>query len=171
MSPAPAKSIEQFDDRLSERLIDRFSITSKAEASDNLSLNEVEELLVAEYDPESPQLESITISGELSDNPRFQEVANTGQLQSVVARIRGDSLIQFTVDGESLRVEEIEGGKPVRGSPEWETIYLFGQLFLYVTWSVDQFIEQNGLRPVVDEIKKRRWVLMLTATLFIALTN
>lgn len=120
-------------------------------------------------EPHSDSVESIHIEG-VSDLDRckeWQAKRKSAKLLSFAVKSREGKAIKFSVDGESLNINRYRESTDQSNSelPDSQRFYLIGTALIYAIWSVDRYIDRNGLRPVIDEVKRRRWVIFVACSL------
>lgn len=96
---------------------------------------------------------------------------NSDEIRDFLDNILKSSQLEDINSAEDLvtELEESRGiGEKTSGTnDEWNTLHHLGFCFEVAMYRVDKFIEENGLRGSVDEIKKRRWVVRFALTLYL----
>ncbi len=93
-------------------------------------------------------------------------------LESFLVKSPNGDLVRFKVLGDSVSVRRYDDNPTDHSSedvPELGVNHYLGVCVMVSFQAVDEYIERNGLRPVVDEVKRRRWVIMMGLALFAAL--
>ena len=67
------------------------------------------------------------------------------------------------------RYDDHPGSKHSEDIPELGLAHSLGVYVMVSSRAIDQYIDQHGLRPVVNEVKRRRWAIMMGLALFAAL--
>lgn len=124
----------------------------------------------ASFEAVSDYLEGVSIQGESKADAEFSRFQDRAKLQSFILKADGGGSVQLCLERESVSVYRYgqTTGETAIDLPDYQTAYLVAQSLLYAMYSVDRFIDQNGLRPVVDEVKERRWVILVTCSLLTA---
>lgn len=111
-----------------------------------------------EFDVDSPQIDRMVLS--------------SNDVESIDLFV--GELIQPALDAHpSLEEFESDLNSYSRHYDSLESIdnlYILSLCFQYSLYKVDLFIDDNGLRPVINEVKQRRWVMMLALTMYAAVT-
>lgn len=75
---------------------------------------------------------------------------------------------QFRELSENVSSESpTDSGDGQPGGTDWNTLHSFGFTVQTAFIFVDEFIEQNGLQGVVDEVKRRQWAVRLALTVYL----
>jgi hypothetical protein len=92
---------------------------------------------------------------------------DSADLRSFVVKSDDGRAIRFALDDDSVAIDRLgtSNQDPNENLPNLQMAYLLGICLLYTIYLVDNFIDQNGLRPVVDEVKERRWAIMLACAI------
>lgn len=121
----------------------------------------------ATVEPESERVDIATLRGDLGSDSAERYLNETGELRSLVVKTEEGELVRFTLHEGSVEVhrdrESVDqSDSEISGS---ETVYFVVTVLLYAMWSVDCYIDRNGLRPVIDEVKERRWTITLACAI------
>lgn len=112
------------------------------------------------------------ISGSHFDLSLF---GNNSELQSFGIQTNDGEFIEYVFQSGSLDVRRVQEHlakekKSVEEKydhlPEWQSVYFASVCTLYAMYLIDNFIDANGLRPVVTEIERRKWAILLGLYLF-----
>ena len=109
----------------------------------------------------TPHIDSIELSGNISEDNIYEE---RGKIRAFTVKSTEGDLVRFSLEGGSVSVQTHRPNTSSSASvsyPEWTSVHMIGVFLLFAFHSVDQFIEKNGLRPVVDEVEERKWAIML----------
>lgn len=124
----------------------------------------------ASFSPEDERLQTATLNGELDNSPALSRLRDSAELQSFTVKHPDGEPVRFTLKDGEVDIHQYSdySTEPAIHHPDYLTIFLVGHAFLYAMYSVDQLIDRNGLRPVVDEVKERRWVILVTCAILAA---
>lgn len=120
--------------------------------------------LSAIYEPQAETVEKKVVYGELDESPTYSSLKESGDVCSLHVKSDDGSIIRFSLKDSGVEIHRY-GESPQQPDNDLQKINLVATVLLYVMWEVNKFIDQNGLRPVVNEIKQRRWVIMLVCTI------
>ncbi|WP_436908458.1 hypothetical protein [Halosimplex marinum] len=122
------------------------------------------------FEAVSDYVEKATIHGDIDTDPEFSRFHDRAELRSFILKPEDGGAVRFTLEGDSVSVRRYGQSTDETDVelPEYQTVYFVGQVILFAMYSVDRFIDRNGLRPVVDEIKERRWVILVTCSILAA---
>lgn len=107
-------------------------------------------------------IDSIRLTGDLDDPVEIPRIEVGADLQSLSLQSDDGDLLRYSVSNQST-----QSTVPV-DYPRSQIALFIGTVFAYSIREVDQFIERNGLRPVVDEGKKRQWVVTVATVILTA---
>ena len=121
----------------------------------------------ASFEAVSDHVEKATIHGNIEEDTGFLRYQDRAKLRSFLLKSDNGGAVRFTLEGDSVSIHRYGGTteEPDVELPDHQTVYLVAQATLYAMYSVDRFIARNGLRPVVDEVKERRWVILVTCSI------
>lgn len=121
----------------------------------------------ASFEAVSDHVVKATIQGNIEDDTGFSRYQDRAKLRSFLLKSDTGRTVRFTLEGDSVSIHRY-GGTTKKSDielPDYPMVYLVAQAILYAIYSVDQFIDRNGLRPVVEEVKERRWAILVTCSI------
>lgn len=121
----------------------------------------------ASFEPVPDHIEKATVQGDIKQDSELSSFQDRAKLQSFALKLEEGGAVRFSLADDTLSIHQYtrSNEEPNVELPEYQSVYLVAQVTLYAMYSVDRFIERNGLRPVVDEIKERRWVILVTCSI------
>lgn len=116
----------------------------------------------ATYKPQTGKVDSVKLTGDLDDTVEISRIEATAELQALSLQSDDGDLLRYSVSIQSTQ------STGTVDHPRSQTALFIGTVFAYSIREVDLFIERNGLRMVVDEVKRRRWALTVATAILTA---
>lgn len=118
----------------------------------------------------SPQVTLASVRGDIRRSSFWEQ--NHGDLKSFVVKSPDGDVVRVSIEDESMSVHCQGTHLAEDFSPEvvdeLGLSHFLGVCVMVSFQSVDEYIDRNGLRPVVNEVKRRRWAIMMSLALFAA---
>jgi len=125
----------------------------------------------AKFNSTSEAIDSCTISGKettIHETVQYTELTDNGQLISFTAAV-GNEQVLVKQERGSVSIKKINREDSDIQLPDWQSVYLIFVALVSATVYIDEFIDRNGLRPAVTELKRRRWIIITTTAVIAAL--
>jgi hypothetical protein len=122
--------------------------------------------------PESARIDTAKLYGGLDESEHWEH--SRGNIISFAVRSADGDVLRFSLEDDSVTVhrygENSEEADDIE-IPEWTTVHFVGVCLMVSMRAVDQFIDKNGLRPVVGEVERRKWAIMMALALLTAVSQ
>jgi len=122
--------------------------------------------------PESPTVDRIQFTparevSSLSELEIDRFIPDEGQIKGIRYSFPESDFYKIDFNGDSDISSETASPEI---TPDINHVFVLSLCMRYAFYRIDEYIDTNGLRPVVDEMKRRRWALTLTVAVYAAVT-